>query len=61
MIRRAKPEKVFIMENAVLFDLGNTLVYYFERSEFPSIFEQAITEVERELSPSKCPSQCFHE
>jgi putative hydrolase of the HAD superfamily len=30
---------------AVLFDLGNTLVRYFERSEFPAILEQAILQV----------------
>ena len=35
-VRRAK---------AVLFDLGNTLVRYFERSEFPAILEQAILQV----------------
>jgi len=33
----------------VLFDLGNTLVEYFERSEFPGILEQAITEVRNYL------------
>jgi putative hydrolase of the HAD superfamily len=30
------------MKRAVLFDLGNTLVYYWERSEFPALLEEAI-------------------
>ena len=30
----------------VLFDLGNTLARYFERSEFPAILEQAILQVQ---------------
>jgi putative hydrolase of the HAD superfamily len=33
------------VKEAVLFDLGNTLVKYYERSEFPAILEQAILEV----------------
>ena len=33
------------MRNTVLLDLGGTLAQYFERVEFPSILEQAITEV----------------
>ena len=37
------------MKNAVLFDLGNTLAQYFERSEFPDILEQAIAEVQNYL------------
>jgi len=37
------------LKNAVLFDLGNTLVYYFERHEFPEILRQAITEVQNYL------------
>jgi len=37
------------MKNTVLFDLGGTLVQYFERSEFPAILEQAITEVRNYL------------
>ena len=37
------------MKDAVLFDLGNTLVRYYERSEFPSILEEAITEVQKFL------------
>lgn len=37
------------MKQAVLFDLGNTLVHYFERSEFPAILEQAILAVRRYL------------
>lgn len=30
------------MKQAVLFDLGNTLVYYWERSEFPVLLEGAV-------------------
>ncbi len=37
------------MRKALLFDLGNTLVRYFERSEFPAILEQSILEVRRHL------------
>jgi putative hydrolase of the HAD superfamily len=37
------------MKNTVLFDLGGTLSQYFERSEFPHILEQAITEVQNYL------------
>lgn len=33
------------MKNAVLFDLGNTLVRFFERSEFPAILERSVSEV----------------
>ncbi len=33
------------MKKTVLFDLGQTLAQYFERSEFPGILEQAIAEV----------------
>jgi putative hydrolase of the HAD superfamily len=32
-------------KTALLFDLGNTLVQYWERAEFPGILRQAITEV----------------
>jgi putative hydrolase of the HAD superfamily len=35
--------------SVVLFDLGNTLVRYFERAEFPVILEQAILEVQGTL------------
>jgi len=38
------------MKSAVLFDLGNTLVHYFERHEFHAILKQAITEVQNHLS-----------
>jgi len=38
------------MKNTVLFDLGGTLVEYFERSEFPNILKQAINEVQSYLS-----------
>ena len=34
------------MKNTVLFDLGNTLVRYFERSESTAILQQAIAEVQ---------------
>jgi len=34
------------MKKAILFDFGGTLVYYFERSQFPKILKQAITEVQ---------------
>lgn len=37
------------MKNTVLFDLGQTLVQYYERFEFPGILEQAITEVQNYL------------
>ncbi|MBX5328659.1 MAG: HAD family hydrolase [Candidatus Bathyarchaeota archaeon] len=37
------------MKDTVLFDLGNTLAYYFERHEFPEILKQAITEVQTYL------------
>jgi len=37
------------MKNIVLFDLGNTLAHYFERSEFPEILKQAIIEVQNYL------------
>jgi putative hydrolase of the HAD superfamily len=37
------------MKNTVLFDLGQTLVRYYERFEFPGILEQAITEVQNYL------------
>lgn len=37
------------MKNTVLFDLGGTLVHYFESAEFPDVLEQAITEVQNYL------------
>lgn len=37
------------MKNFVLFDLGNTLVSYYERRDFPLILQQSIAEVERFL------------
>lgn len=37
------------VKNTVLFDLGGTLVQYFERSEFPHLLKQAITEVQNYL------------
>ena len=33
------------MWNTVLFDLGNTLVAYYERHEFPAFLRQAISHV----------------
>ena len=38
-----------IMRNTILLDLGGTLVRYYERSEFPSILQQAIAEVQNYL------------
>ncbi len=43
------------MKRAVLFDLGNTLVRYFGRAEFPTILEQAILEVRTYLQDSGFP------
>lgn len=40
------------MKDFVLFDLGNTLVSYYERSDFPGILRQSIDEVERFLRTS---------
>jgi len=40
------------MKDVILFDLGNTLVQYFERNEFPDILREAITEVYDYLNPS---------
>ena len=37
-------------EDTILFDLGGTLAYYYEMSEFPRILEQAIAEVRDYLS-----------
>jgi putative hydrolase of the HAD superfamily len=39
-------------KEAVLFDLGNTLVRYFQRSEFPTVLEEAILGVRRLLGES---------
>ncbi|MEM3697144.1 MAG: HAD family hydrolase [Candidatus Bathyarchaeia archaeon] len=41
--------KFFNKKKAVLFDLGNTLAFYFERNEFPAILRQAITQVQSYL------------
>jgi putative hydrolase of the HAD superfamily len=38
------------MKKAVLFDLGGTLAYYYERSEFPEILRQSIAEVKAYLN-----------
>ena len=38
------------MTKSFLFDLGNTLVQYFNREEFPGILAQAVTEVQDYLS-----------
>ncbi|MDH5483551.1 MAG: HAD hydrolase-like protein [Candidatus Bathyarchaeota archaeon] len=37
------------MKKAILFDLGNTLAYYFEKSEFPEILKKSVTEVQSHL------------
>jgi putative hydrolase of the HAD superfamily len=37
------------MRNTVLFDLGNTLIRYFFKSEFPGILEKSIAEVQSYL------------
>jgi putative hydrolase of the HAD superfamily len=34
------------VKNAILFDLGNTLVRYFHRPEFPAVLQQGITNVQ---------------
>lgn len=39
-------ERAAVYKRAVLFDLGNTLVQYWARSEFPEILRQAIAEVQ---------------
>jgi putative hydrolase of the HAD superfamily len=39
------PPEWSIMKKAVLFDLGDTLVHYYNRDEFPAVLEQAILEV----------------
>jgi putative hydrolase of the HAD superfamily len=44
------------MKKAVLFDLGNTLVRYFGRAEFPTILEQAIHEVRAYLQGKGFPT-----
>jgi putative hydrolase of the HAD superfamily len=40
------------MKRVILFDLGNTLVQYYVRSEFPGILDQAITGVQEYLRES---------
>jgi putative hydrolase of the HAD superfamily len=35
-----------VTKSAILFDLGGTLAYYYKQSEFPSILQQAISEVQ---------------
>ncbi len=39
-------------KNIILFDLGGTLVQYFERAEFPDILRRSIAEAHRFLSQS---------
>lgn len=52
------------MKNTMLFDLGNTLVYYFEKQEFPEILRQAIAEVQNYLSQKSLlcmsPNEIWH-
>lgn len=43
------------MKNVILYDLGNTLIKYFEKSEFPIILRQAITEVYNHLLENGYP------
>jgi putative hydrolase of the HAD superfamily len=43
------------MKTAILFDLGNTLVRYFTRAEFPAILEQGLTEVQDHLRQAGHP------
>jgi putative hydrolase of the HAD superfamily len=44
------------LKKAVLFDLGNTLVQYYERTEFPSVVEEAILEVRAYLQAMGLPA-----
>ena len=37
------------MKQTILFDLGNTLVYYWERPEFPALLKEAILGVRSSL------------
>ena len=37
------------MRNVILFDLGGTLAHYYDKSEFPSVLDQAIREVQSHL------------
>jgi putative hydrolase of the HAD superfamily len=39
-----------VRKSAVLFDLGGTLAYYYDMSEFPSILQHAISDVQSYLS-----------
>ena len=41
------------MKNVVLFDLGGTLVHYYDMNEFPAILKQAIIEVHGYLSQNR--------
>jgi len=37
------------LARAILFDLGNTLVEYYTRDEFPAILSEATTRIKAEL------------
>jgi len=43
------------MKDVILFDLGNTLVQYYGRAEFPDILKQAIREVQEYLKSEGLP------
>jgi len=47
------------MKSTVLFDLGGTLARYFEKSEFPEILKQAITEVQNYLADCNSYASSF--
>jgi putative hydrolase of the HAD superfamily len=44
------------MKTTVLFDLGNTLVRYFDRSEFPAVLEQAVIGAQQHLHQEGLPN-----
>ena len=41
-----------VNKNTILFDLGGTLAYYYVKSEFPGILQQAISEDRSSLGNS---------
>ena len=43
------------LPDAVLFDLGNTLVQYYSRAEFPALLEESIGQVQRCLAKHSLP------
>jgi len=40
------------LDRAILFDLGNTLVEYYARDEFPAILSEATARIKEELRAS---------